>query len=322
MVVRQKRTRRLADMLGQVRTDELTAPAGSARHGRTHDPRGRISRLCLAVRQAHPPRADPGGCVARSRLCDRGHRRFAAGAGADRGGGRTSLVPQRRQPLCGRAGRRAPVAGTARRAARLRGAGLYRRQRVPAAGGPRDAAAAGRVAGGRGARSAQSGPLRRGGRSAGRSAAGAIPGRRGAGSAGRFARSSARGRTSPSARPSGLRRATSRADRAGRRPGTRGRRGVGRQPAVGRRLRLAAALQPRRWPKRCGSEFHPHLPADRLQRILDLPATRSDPDGFRFGTRTRNALRAVWKRRRSAGRAPPGAGLHRRSLGRGRTGRP
>ena len=54
-----------------------------------------------------------------------------------------------------------------------------------------------------------------------------------------------------------------------------------------------------RWPKRCAERFHPHLSADRLQRILDLPATRSDPDGFRFGTRTRNALRAIWKRRRN-----------------------
>ena len=55
-------------------------------------------------------------------------------------------------------------------------------------------------------------------------------------------------------------------------------------------LALAEALRER---------FHPHLPTSRLQRILDLPDTRSDPDGFRFGSRTRNALRNTWKRRRS-----------------------
>ena len=47
------------------------------------------------------------------------------------------------------------------------------------------------------------------------------------------------------------------------------------------------------------SEFHPHLSADRIQRILELPDVSSNTEGFRFGRDSRNELRTAWKQRRS-----------------------
>ena len=176
-LVRQKRTRRLADMLGQVRTDEFTDRLDlprtierTSRAGGFPDFAWQVDKITRRVLILEDALLDPGCATGVIDDLQRGLEQ--TGVEVERAWFRNGVSRFAGARGVGRRLRR-----NARLAASVCGARLYRRQRTGTAGGPRDAAAAERMAGGRGARSAQFGPSRRGGRSLGRSAAGSISGR-------------------------------------------------------------------------------------------------------------------------------------------------